>query len=432
MKGNNILKDLPDLIEKGILTKNTADKIEEYYRKDSKVSKDKLQIVLAVLGALLVGLGILLILAHNWDSLPKIVKVIFAFIPLVASHILIGYVLIKRHSDKKWVESVAVFNYVAIAISISLVSQIYHINGEFDDFMLTWMLLALPVVYILKSSMLSLLYIAGITVFAANTAVLDYPFIRKPLLYIPLFLLILPYYYELLKKNKFNNFTFFHNWFVPLYIAFSLPILIRNSLEWIPLMFLGLFAIIYIIGKTDNLRYHNYLKNAYLLIGVIGTLILLYIVSFEDYWYSVITKNPFDEPGISFLLVVTALLVVLILTGKSIVAKKAGFDPVEWGYTLFVILFVLSVKADLNPVIPEVIINLLILFIGVSYIVRGEKKNDLILLNLGLLIISVLIIVRFFDYDISFLIRGILFILIGICFFIANYILVKRKKILEL
>jgi len=198
------------------------------------------------------------------------------------------------------------------------------------------------------------------------------------------------------------------------------------------LMFFVLFTLLYLIGKTKMLNYHNLLKNAYKSIGVIGIMIILYIVSFEDYWVGVIRKSPFDYLSISFLLVAFVFIIIVLLMGKSILSKKFNFDPMEWGYLLFFILFALSAMRLFNQVIPVVIINLFILFIGIVYVVNGEKKNDLILLNLGLLIISVLIIVRFFDYDISFLIRGILFILIGICFFVANYLLVKRRKVSEL
>ncbi len=426
--GNRLLKDLPVLIEKGIITDDVADDIREFYSKGSIDAKGKLQLILAVLGALLVGMGILLILAHNWDSLSKSVKSIFAFIPLIASHLLILYVLMRKSNEKMWTEAVAVFNYTAIAISISLISQIYHINGSFDDFMLLWMLLALPIVYLLNSSMLSLLYIGGITVFVANTSRINIYSLPKSLLFIPLLILILPYYYSLLKKSKFSNFTYFHNWFIPLSVAFSFPFIVQGHSELIVLLLFSLFAIIYFIGKMQILQYENLLKNAYTIIGVIGTIILMYIVSFEDFWTGLYRENNLLSYGFSTYFVGLVFVIASIMLIRRIIYHKAVFDPIEWVFLAFAIFYIIVTYVDINFSLPLVFFNLFILFTGVIYILKGEKHNDLIAFNLGLLTISILIIVRFFDYDISFLVRGLIFIILGIAFFIANFLLIRKRK----
>jgi hypothetical protein len=50
------------------------------------------------------------------------------------------------------------------------------------------------------------------------------------------------------------------------------------------------------------------------------------------------------------------------------------------------------------------------------------------LLNYGLLILTALIICRFFDLDMSFVARGLLFVLVGAGFFAANIWMVKKRK----
>ena len=72
--------------------------------------------------------------------------------------------------------------------------------------------------------------------------------------------------------------------------------------------------------------------------------------------------------------------------------------------------------------------NILVLLIGVAEINRGNKSNNLGILNYGLAIITILIICRFFDTDMSFAIRGILFLLVGFGFFVTNYITLKKRK----
>ena len=79
------------------------------------------------------------------------------------------------------------------------------------------------------------------------------------------------------------------------------------------------------------------------------------------------------------------------------------------------------------PIIGMLSSNLFILAIGIFYIYRGNELNRLGILNLGLLTLTALIICRFFDLELSFVTRGILFVLVGIGFFITNYQLIKRR-----
>ena len=165
----SVNKDIPELLKAEVITQETADKIQEYYRSRSGSSAGKLFIVFGILGALLVGLGVILIIAHNWDQLPRATKTIFAFLPLLIGHVLGGFVLIKKPTSTAWREGVTTFLFFAVGASIALVSQIYNIPGDLSSFLLTWMLLCLPLMYIMNSSMGSLLYLTGITWYAADT-----------------------------------------------------------------------------------------------------------------------------------------------------------------------------------------------------------------------------------------------------------------------
>ena len=75
------------------------------------------------------------------------------------------------------------------------------------------------------------------------------------------------------------------------------------------------------------------------------------------------------------------------------------------------------------------IANFLVLIIGLTEMRKGSKTNNIALLNYGLAIITLLIICRFFDTDFSFVVRGILFMVVGLGFFVTNYLMLKQKKI---
>ncbi len=176
----SIFKEIEELLGAGVISKETASRIEDYYsRKEDEPNYSRLFIVFGILGAILVGLGIILIISHNWDQLSRGVKTFFAFSPLVIGQILGLFVLLKKVSSIAWREGVAAFIFFAVGASIALVSQIYNLPGDLSSFLLTWMLLCLPLVYVMKSSIASLLYISGITFYGAQAGYWTNPAIES-------------------------------------------------------------------------------------------------------------------------------------------------------------------------------------------------------------------------------------------------------------
>ena len=50
-------------------------------------------------------------------------------------------------------------------------------------------------------------------------------------------------------------------------------------------------------------------------------------------------------------------------------------------------------------------------------------------MNVGLLVMAALILARFFDSDLNFLLRGLIFIALGIAFLMANLMMLRRKGV---
>jgi len=65
------------------------------------------------------------------------------------------------------------------------------------------------------------------------------------------------------------------------------------------------------------------------------------------------------------------------------------------------------------------------------YIVLGCRNTKLRQLNGGMALLSLLLVTRFFDTDLGFFARGIVFIVLGACFLTANLVMARRKKQLE-
>ena len=60
-----------------------------------------------------------------------------------------------------WREAAAIFDVAAVATAISLISQTYQVQGTFADFMRTWLLLSIPIVYLLRTTLGAIAYVIG-------------------------------------------------------------------------------------------------------------------------------------------------------------------------------------------------------------------------------------------------------------------------------
>ncbi len=419
-------KDLDELVQAQVISQQTADEITAYYASKKEASGSSLFVIFGVLGAILVGLGIILIIAHNWDHLSRLQKTILAFVPLVSAQGFCAFSLIRKRNNQRWVESSAAFLFFSLAAAIAMIGQIYNIPGDLPAFLMTWMLLSLPMIYILKSSMLSMLYLIGITGYGAETGYSSQD--PSEWYYWAMLLGALPHYYLLLKKHPKGYFTHIHHWLIALSLTTVLGTVAHSHEELMFIAYCSLFGLFYAIGHFSLFQSVGTLANGYKLIGALGTLIILLILSFEEFW-SHLSQPRWQLPDVlSSSEFLVGLLITLAATWVlSLRIRKVGLPrilPMEWVFLLFIPTYMVGFFSGISVLI----INLIILTLGILTVRQGAREAHLGLLNYGLIIVTMLIVSRFFDDQIPFVWRGILFVLVGIGFFIANYWMLKKRK----
>ena len=420
-------KDIPELLKAGIITSETAEGIRQYYREKAGQSQNRLFIIFGILGAILVGLGVILIIAHNWDEFSRTLKTVFSLLPLLVGQFFCAYTLLRKNDSSAWRESSSAFLFFAVGASISLISQVYHIPGNISVFTLTWMLLCLPLVYLLRSSVTSLLYVIGITYWAANAGYWTYPS-EQTYYYWLLLLAVLPHYYLLKKSQPASNFIIFHHWFIPLSITIALGTVSRNHEEFMFIAYISLFCLFYLVGKTNFFQSQKSSGNGYLAIGSAGTISILLALSFTWFWEDLRRMDILFSDAIRSPEFFTALIASL-LTGAFFIRfgkykSVSELNPMELVFLIFIFIFIIGLKAPF----AVILVNLLIFTIGIFTIRLGAKKDHLGILNYGLLIITALVICRFFDTDLSFVFRGMLFVGVGLGFFFANSRMLKKRQ----
>ncbi len=423
----NIVNALPELIAQGLIAQESADKIKAYYKLKEQQQPQRTTIVFGILGSILVGLGIILIVAHNWDNFSRPVKVLFSFVPLIAGQLFCGYSIFKKPGNRTWQESSAVFLFFAVGASIALVAQVYNISGNLASFLFTWMLLSFPLIYIMPSSMASLLYIAGITAFCVNDG---YGYrAENTYHYWWLLLLVIPHYLRLVKKYPDSNFTFFHHWVLPISLTICLATLATAADEYLFIAYMSLFAAFYLLGVSGWFNFKRIISNGYLIIGSLGTMIILLVLSFKWFWTSLANENELLSLGELLAIVVPSIFALILLFYNIKNRGSQPINPMGFIFILFAAIFFIGLAA---PVPGVILMNLLVLAAAIFTMQRGQKLHSLGILNYGLLIIAALVVCRFFDTDISFVVRGLLFMAVGAGFFFANSQFIKKRKQHEL
>jgi len=423
-----VRKEITELLYAGVITPEIADRINEYYNAKAGPPQNKLMIVFGILGAILVSLGIILILAHNWDELSRSVKTVIAFLPLVIGQMICGYTLLKKENSVTWREAGSAFLFISIGACISLLGQIYNIPGNLSSFLYTWMLLCVPLIYVMRSSVASLLYLIGITWYACEVGYWGNS-TYESYIYWGLLLLALPYYYLLFKKKSESNFFTFHNWFIPLSVVIVLGTVAQDVEELMVIAYLSLFGLFYLIGNTPFIREQKISNNGYLVLGSLGTAVMLLGLSFNFFWEE-LRDDPFFEVDVFsspefFTSVILTLAALALLIYQKLKTTPFELKPIESIFILFIIIFLIGMSSPM----AVVLINILVLTISIMTIREGAKQNHLGILNYGLLIVTALVVCRFFDTDINFVLKGVMFVAVGIGFFFANYwMMMKRKK----
>jgi hypothetical protein len=183
-----------------------------------------------------------------------------------------------------------------------------------------------------------------------------------------------------------------------------------------------------LIGNSRFFQQQKLRNNGFKILGSLGTIILLLILNFDWFWYGLRNNDLiFYELIISPEFFASAIILLLgfgvfYFQQKHNPSKK--IEPIELVPILFIITFIIGLFSSISVVF----INLFVFAIGLVTIFQGAKRDHLGVLNYGLLIIMVLTVCRFFDTDLSFVIRGLLFVSVGVGFFATNYWMLKKRK----
>jgi hypothetical protein len=372
---------LPGLVDSGVLTPETADALRAHYKKiEPERTRNLAVVVCSILGATLIGAGVILLIAHNWDDLGRPMRTVISFLSLTVACLISALAIVRKPASMAINEGAGIFHVLSIGAAISLVSQTYHISGNFSDFLLIWSLLALPLVYLLRSTSVGMLYVLGITAWAGSRVGDN----AGMLWYWPMLAALLPFYTRLLRQNRCSISA---TW-LSMAIGVALPIALGAQCNNIPgrigfLPFSGYFAVLYLIEKLwFRKHWSSRFMHPFRFIGAGGIMALsVAVVLWPDHYDpspSVITATYLTAVGLSCGLVAAAvILLIFCWRNKTDFNVFAAIYPLAALAAYFLYLF----KQDTAITI---VMNFYAVLLAIGTIVRGFTRNRLAMINAGM------------------------------------------------
>lgn len=413
----------------GLLGRDLANQLKSRYPAGSGGARRSVGIGLAALGALLIGGGVILLLAHNWADLSRSMRTVVALAPLVAAQLLALFGVIRGRDSVGWREGLATFWMLSVAAAIAMVGQIYHISGSYDSFMLTWILLSLPVVYLLRSRIAATLYLLAVVGWLAPQS----GNMPRVLAFWPLTLACIPLIVRGKRSGEFRFGAGLLNWVFVAALTFGLGFTLEYALPgmWI-LLYAALFSIFLLVDLYFHSGSQSLWRRPMRVFGRVGSLALALLLTYHwpwkeigwHYWRSELPLwGQLLDCGFALVLM-SGAVVLAVLARKRI--RFTDFFPV--GFFLVALLgYVLTAQMG-RPEISLLLFNLYVFCFAIALLVSGTREQSLGVVNAGMLVMALLIVLRFFDADMSLLTRGLGFIGLGVAFLTVNVVLSRKFR----
>lgn len=153
----------------GLVSPEQADQLRQRYDRPATAAESAAVVpwgllVFATAGAIVIGLGVILLFAYNWDEIPKAGKLALIFLAVIASHIGGIRLLAKDGWQPKLGEAIVALGTMFYGAGIWLVAQVYNIDEHYPNGFLFWALGALAMAWAIRSTANGLLAIVLLTI----------------------------------------------------------------------------------------------------------------------------------------------------------------------------------------------------------------------------------------------------------------------------
>ena len=405
----DLAKEVTDWAKENLISTDQAVQICQRYGIDYHHQQDNSlgYHVLVVLGYLFIGLAIIVLVGHNWEDIPRGLRM-GALIVTTLSFNLFG--LWQYQNDKPHAAVGCLFlGSLCYGATIMLIAQIYHIGEHYPDGVLFWALGVLPLAIFMRSTLLMLLTATLAIIWLFAEASLDY----YPLLF-PIFLVAIAWH---VFKVKQSSFLF-------LVLVLSIALFFMLNLAWFAkdnyrfnliddhILIAGMISVLFYGFARWLQTQKNPIFIDYGVLLAVWTLrasiVLWFIYSFDDPWHSMM-RHDWDRSqfvsltSISFSVVSIALVYFAYRSVKPMLGT-IGF-VLFFNIGLFAILYIDPSYSEYM----QVFANLVLIIAGIWLLAQGVHEGITHYFYLGILTIMLTALLRYIDLVGDYIGASILF-----------------------
>lgn len=424
--------------KQGIISSGQRQKILTLYPAGISVDEEhngRLISTLTVLGAILLGVGVILFIASNWQTIPRTYKLVLIFGAIITSYAL-GYWLEYQKQNYPRVGQALIFlGTIFYGAAIWLIAQIFHINSHYPNGVLFWAVGILPMAWLCRSQAILTLTSLLIVLW---TGMEQGDFRNHNYFYLVITALIFPLIYQL--RSRLALAITLLGMFLWMGISSSLWIdNLGNSEIPIILMLMMLAFLIYQAGIFQLQKWQEkYMSFPPRLIGLLGIFLTMFILTFHTN-----TWNNYSYAQLVWLISMKFLIPFVILTLLVIMVSVYNYKLVkgnkvlEYQHVLTLLFIAVIDICALNPYILSgngfsIAFNLILFFAIIGLLLLGYKKGDTLLINVSLLFFVIDVISRYFDFFWKLMPRSVFFMIGGVLLLAGGTFLERsRRKLLK-
>lgn len=400
-------------------------------------------IILLSMGALLISLGIVSLLAANWDQLSRPMRTAIAFTPLLLSIGAWLYGRVNNISTRAYQEPLGIFWTLSIGSGIAIISQTYQISGSVDNFVMTWALLTLPILYSTLAATPTVSYFALLFSWVCISAQRG----TNSQLYWLLILLAIPAIRTIRAHAPHGPRLALSLWPSALLSVAALGFTLEKALPGLwTIIYASAFAVLYFGGLLLEERNASQWNAPMHTLGLSGLAVLLYLLTFQWPWKKIgwgcWRSDRITSPWqMTFDFALTLLLpLIVILLGIMIFRKWRQQNPHPtlttlklnqslWGASPLPVAIVYALTSNsATQMAPSLIMTAWLALLALTTLAAGLAQQQLRTINGGVLLFLSIVLGKFFTDEYSFTARGLALLLCGALFFTINWFASRRLR----
>jgi uncharacterized membrane protein len=386
-------------VELEIIDDDAREKILALYHK--KRPTIPISVLFAVLGTLLLGLGVILIFATNWENIPRNLKLCVSFVPMIIAMGVFLFTLIKKRDSAAFREGAALGLTLSIFANIALIDQIFQIPSDTLTYLRICMFLSLPAIYLLDAKSPAAIYVICATV---SGFAISLPFALLSAAAIAPFLI-----WQIMKTNQKTVI-----WYLSLLSGTLLAFLVyKISTGWYASGITVLACAVFLLA-LDALIVRQKKIVGFMPLTPLSYLMIIFMLMISSFRGTGIYTPPFFGSESLILLFAAVILYAAVRFYKQRIEIKAADALVLCALLGFPLHWLWS--------------NVLLAVLSIWFIAVGVRNLNIKVVNYGMLLLIFLIAMRFFDSGLGLMERGVAFIVIGLGFILANLLLYRKRK----